>query len=723
MSFPAGRHRSASHRPAGGIRLPGRLATIPSRLAGSRDGRATPAQPGSAALDEARTGGTSWTERILRTLAAVFLVTWSFRLSGYLTFGPWLAIPVVLLGLTGLLAIVVAWLPQGAVSRRRQRQIDVAVLVAVIAGLGLWSYFQVYIAPDYGTDEIAFDQYAAQLALHGINPYLHSMANAFPLFHVSPNGYTFQLNGQPVTQLSYPALAFEEYLPLLLLGITTQAAVWTDVAAWALGGLVLYAVLPRKLAPLAAIVVSLDVFTGYAVGGVTDFLFIPLLIGAAAGWDRFAWTRGPAAWRGPILMGLAMAVKQTPWLIVPFVVAGIVLESRRLRNWSQGIRDGLRYLGIAVVAFLVPNLPYLLNSPGGWLKGVLTPITSQTVPAGQGLISLSLSLPVGGGSLKAFNAAALIVLVSLIACYLATYPLLKPATFLLPSIVLFFATRSFGSYLVMLIPAAVAAAVTVQRSQVPPAWRHWKWVAGGAAASCALAVLAALASPSPLVMSVVSARTTGQLATVDELNLAVTNNSARSVRPSFTIEEGMTMTAFWRAVHGPPVLGPHQSARYTIQAPSYPAMPSITNGFQVLAFSHQPASVSRSGAYVASLWRIVLRPGAINQPVVRGQSITVHAQIVNRLDQPIRAANVPVYLGQVIYAQSGTINSEGYINGGNEGETPVEASTNAQGVATFVLRSPKLIPHEPTYFEANLVKTDSAYPYGYSPILAVRFRK
>ena len=96
-------------------------------------------------------------------------------------------------------------------------------------------------------------------------------------------------------------------------------------------------------------------FTGYAVGGVTDFLFMPLLIGAAAGWDRFAWTRGPAAWRGPVLMGLAMAVKQTPWLIVPFVVAGIVLESRRLRDWTQGFRDGLRYLGIAAAAFLVPE--------------------------------------------------------------------------------------------------------------------------------------------------------------------------------------------------------------------------------------------------------------------------------------------------------------------------------------------------------------------------------
>ena len=55
------------------------------------------------------------------------------------------------------------------------------------------------------------------------------MAAAFPLFHVSPNGYTFQLNGQPVTALSYPALAFEAYLPLLAARLTTQAAVWIDV--------------------------------------------------------------------------------------------------------------------------------------------------------------------------------------------------------------------------------------------------------------------------------------------------------------------------------------------------------------------------------------------------------------------------------------------------------------------------------------------------------------
>ena len=370
----------------------------------------------------------------------------------------------------------------------------------------------------------------------------------------------------------------------------------------------------------------------------------------------------------------------------------------------------------------MPNLPYLLNAPRAWLSGIITPVTAQTVPAGQGLISLSLSLPVGGGSLRDYSYAALVVFLALIACYLATYPVLKPAAFLLPSIVLFFATRSFGSYLVMLIPAAVAAAATTQRPRLAASWRHWKWVMSGAAASCALAVIAALTSPSPLSMSILSARTTGQLATVDQLTVSVTNRSDRSVRPSFTIQESATMTAFWRRVHGPPVLGAHQEAAYTIQAPSYFAMPSITNGFQVLAFSHEPPTVSRTGAYVASVWRVVLRPSTINQPVTRGQTITVHAEIVNRLDQPVRAANVPVYLGQVIYAQGGTQISQAFINTGNGGQTPVSALTNAQGIATFTIKSP-LAPNDPVYFEANLVKSGSDYPYGYSPILAVRFRK
>lgn len=677
-------------------------------------GQASPAVPAS---DPGR--DVAWVARALRSLAGVFVVTWSFRLSGYLTFMPWLAIPVAILGLTGLLVIVAAWLPGSVLDNRRQHQIGWVALVAVIMALALWSYIQVFVTPDYGTDEIAFDQYAAQLAWHGIDPYLRSMAPSFPLFHVSPNGYTFRLNGLPVTTLSYPALSFEAYLPLLALGVTTQAAVWTNVGAWALGAVILYAVLPRSLAPLAVVVASADIYVGYAVGGVTDALFVPLLIGAAVKWDRFASARGPAAWRGPICMGLAMAVKQTPWFVAVFVVPGIVLEVRD-RGMRLALRAGLRYACIAVTSFLLPNLPYLIDSPGGWLHGVLTPLTDSAVPAGQGLVSLSLSLMVGGGSLLAYNVAAVVVFGALVACYVVTYPALKPVAFLLPSIALFFAARSFGSYLVMLIPAALAAAATTRHSRHRPPWRGWKWVVACGVVASGVAVGIAVTARSPLTMSIQSVQTTGQLATVGQVTVLVTNNTDASVRPAFTVENGTTMTAFWQPQRGPAVLGPHQTARYTIVAPSYFAMPSIENGFQVLAFLGNPASVSRTAAYLISTWRVILQPDTIGHTVAVGQEITVHAKIVNRLDQQIRVAHEPIYLGQVIYAQQGLRFSQAVINQALAGATPVEALTNDAGVATFVIHS-AVGGSDPIYFEANLVNPVWFYPYGYSPILAVRF--
>jgi hypothetical protein len=204
------------------------------------------------------------------------------------------------------------------------------------------------------------------------------------------------------------------------------------------------------------------------------------------------------------------------------------------------------------------------------------------------------------------------------------------------------------------------------------------------------------------------------------VTLSVTNNTGGSVRPAFTLQNGTVMTAFWNRESGPAVLGPHQQASYTIVAPSYPAMPSIQSGFQVLAFLTSPASVSRTSVYLASSWRVILQPDAINQTVPIGQQITVRAEIVNRLDQPIAAASIPVYLGQIIYAQQGLQYAQAFINSGLEGQTPVEALTDKQGVATFRIRCP-VGGSDPVYFEANLVSPTYFYPYGYSPILTVRF--
>lgn len=663
--------------------------------------------------------GLPWLGRTWWSVAGIVLVVWALRLFGYVDVFPWLGAAVVVIGAWGLATVVVAWLPARP-SRRTAAVLAWATVALAVAGLLLWSYVQVYSAPGYGTDEIAFDQYAAHLLVHGSNPYVHSMAPAFSMFHVSPNGYTFHLDGAPVTALSYPALSFELYAPLLALGWTAQAAVGLNVAAWALAMVLAFALLPRQVRPLAIVVASSSVLVGYAVGGVTDALFVPLLLGAAWRWDRFATSRGWRAWLGPCLLGLAMAVKQTPWVVLPFLVAAMVMEGRRLGGWPRGLRTGSRYLAVAVGAFLAPNVAFIVASPHAWLTGVLTPLSSHAVPAGQGLIGLSLFVGLGGGSLVAYTAAAAVVLAALWLAFVATYPGLKAWVFFLPSVVLFFAARSFASYLVTLLLVAIVAAATVRPSHGARPWRRWPMLVGGAGAAGAAAVAAALLVPAPLAVAITSVRTTGQLATVEQLGVRVTNRGSAPARPAFTVESGGTLTAFWSASRGPHVLAPGHSASYTLLAPNFFAQPPITGGFQVVAFTSAPGTVSRSGAYVPTTWHVALVPDAVDHVVDAGQALTVGAEVLDHLDQPVRRAGIPVYLGQIIYAQRGLVYSQAVVNGSPPGQTPVRALTDAQGRATFVIQGTRASA-DPVYFEANLVNGTQFYPYGYSEILPIRF--
>ncbi len=668
---------------------------------------------------------TGWTvARSWWTVAGLTVLLWGFQLYGYVDEYPLLSLAVVVLGAWGIGTVVAVWQPRRT-GPTVARVLAGVTLAMTVGAFGLWSFLQVRTTPAYGTDEIAFDQYAAQLLRHGTNPYTHSMAQAFSLFHVSPDGYTFLLDGHAVTSLSYPALSFLVYVPFLVAGWSTQMAVAVNVAAWALAVVLTFVLLPRRLRPLAIVVGSFAVYIGYAVGGVTDALFVPLLIGAVYRWDDFPHRRGPAAWRGPVLLGLAMAVKQTPWLVLPFLVAAVAVEAAGDGDRAEGLRAGGRYLGLALVAFAVPNLPFALWSPHAWLTGILTPVASHTVPAGQGLVGLTLFLGLGGGSLAAYSAAALVVYASLWLAFVATYPRLKAWAVLCPAVVLFFGARSFGSYLVTLLPAALVAATSVRpgwRGDRPRAgrrrWAPWVVAAGLVASSASLA--AVFAAGPPLALRIVSVRTTGQLATVVQLGVEVDNRSGRALRPDFTVESGGQLTAFWSARNGPAVLGPGARARYTLLAPNFFAQPPITGGFQVVAFTSAPAAVSTSPSYLPTTFHVSLDPDSVSGTVPLGEPVTLHASVLDPVDRPVRQAGVPVYLGQVIYGQQGLVFGQAIINQGQIGQTPVVAYTDADGVATFVVRGTQ-VTADPVYFEANLVDARQFYPYGYSEIVPIRF--
>ncbi len=98
----------------------------------------------------------------------------------------------------------------------------------------------------------------------------------------------------------------------------------------------------------------------------------------------------------------------------------------------------------------------------------------------------------------------------------------------------------------------------------------------------------------------------------------------------------------------------------------------------------------------------------------------LRATILDPINRPVRESGVPVYLGQVIYDQQGLVFGQAVINQGQVGQTPVVAFTNADGVATFVVRGTQT-SNDPVSFEANLVNQHLYYPYGYSEIVPIRF--
>lgn len=241
-------------------------------------------------------------ERVGWSLAALVVVFWGLALWNGSSVAAWFNLAGIGLVLAGLLAIWRVW----ASAQPPKRSEQALIMVLVAAGLLAWGYLQVLLAPGYGTDSVAFNQYAAELLLDGRNPYGHSMLPALDRFLVPTIYHTYLLDGTPVESLSYPALAFLLYVPALALGLSMQAAIFTDLAAWALACLLLWRLFPQRCAWAAALIMSFAVYTSFVAGGVTDALFLPFVLLAVWRWDRFGDPAEPGAsrWLGPIALGL-----------------------------------------------------------------------------------------------------------------------------------------------------------------------------------------------------------------------------------------------------------------------------------------------------------------------------------------------------------------------------------------------------------------------------------
>ncbi len=427
-------------------------------------------------------------------------------------------------------------------------------------------------------------------------------------------------------------------------------------------------------------------------------------------------------------LGLAMCVKQTPWLVLLFLALGLFLDGESRGERRLGIRIAATYAIRAVLAFLVVNLAFIVVDPVAWARGALSPVLSNLIPEGQGWIALSTFMGVGGGTLVAYTALLLSAMVCAIVLFVVGYPRTKLLVVLMPAFVLIFSSRSFASYLVMLALPAVVATCSVQvRWSDAASARAALWgslrrrvAVVGSLALVGVSLLVAVLWPPPLRLSITAVFGSGGQFAINRIAIRASNGSGQTVHPVFAAKVGGEITAPWLVITGPPTLGPGQAAQYLIQAPNYYAQQPGTGGFRMVALTTSPAAMSISAPYVPAVSKLAIDPVFINSPVPPGRPITFTVRVIDHYGRTVRRAGTPVFLQQTSYALPGQGPRPVARVIGASGAGRVMQLTDSRGVVRFVVVG-TVSSLQPIYFRAYLLSTELHVSYGASEIVSVVF--
>lgn len=437
-----------------------------------RDG--APPAIAQAAAPSAASASRGMPARYELVVAACLLLT--FATSASLPFGPswdapWRGILTVLAAALTLALLLVASAntPRADCLRLPQRLRRVLLAGAiffaccsVLAFVG-WGALQAN-APStqaYWSDVVSFTDTNARLVLAGHNPYTSNATFAavmgrFPHVVESPlrrgafgTGTVYPSMSavdavrreyavspqathgafDPDTLHSYPALSFLLFVPALWAGASSillvSMAVYLALLAW------LIWLAPAgwhgwtALAALTAVsIASGDLFLE------DDVICVAFLLAA--------WHLRNRRWPSAILLGLGCAFKQYCWIFVPFFAIDII----RRHGWREA---GTR-APIALAAFLLPNLPYIIFSPHAWFTSLWVPMSDPFFPMGLGFIVLFNTHVLPWGQPQLYTALEGIVMLATMAAYWRWWRVLEPCALLLPVLPLFFAYRSLPDY-------------------------------------------------------------------------------------------------------------------------------------------------------------------------------------------------------------------------------------------------------------------------------------
>lgn len=504
-----------------------------------------------------------------------------------------LAVLTTALGVGAVIAALSIRSAAGRETLDRYLFLAVLALVACVLLLGGATH-------GYGTDEAAYDQAAAEGLVHGVNPYGADFSPVLTQYGVAPTNYTYTLSGTLVTSIAYPSLSFLVYVPLVAFtGNHTTAALVVDTTGWLVAICLLWRWLPSSWRPAVPLLLLLPDPLLWVQSGSTDSLFVPLLMVAVWRWERFTDQDAGfvARWSGPVCLGLACCIKQTPWVVAPFLLVGVVQELRsQQRSW---LRPAAGYVMAALVPFAFLNLPFIIWNSGAWFDAVALPLRSHLLPLGIGPVNLAESEGVGAGNLSLFGLLADITLLAALLAFLRWYGRLKPMLPLIPVACLLLSNRALGSYILFPLPAfLLAAATTRELRPAPLTARARRSVDAGlavcAAGLAAVGVLLAI-NRAPLTLVPITAQGGHHLRVI----LTVEDSGERDISPAFLLTVNGYTNGQFQIVSGPGELRAGTIATYVLFCPTPAEITPGGNDYRVLAVTTAPDTVSLSPALTA----------------------------------------------------------------------------------------------------------------------------
>ncbi|WP_042419861.1 hypothetical protein [Streptacidiphilus anmyonensis] len=495
------------------------------------------------------------------------------------------------------------------------RRLDVAVLVAAVARLGLQTAEATGTrVPTYHDDEAALVTTAARSLVAGGHVYGVHFTDTARLFHV---GMTPLMSGATADTFGYPPLSVLLTAPFTAHG-PLPAPTWLPVTGlWCLGALVvaaalMFRLLPAALRPAATVLVFATSWMFlYARDGYPVFLTLPFLVVVLAGWSGIG-AGGRLGRTGVVsacCLGAADAAHQLAWFLTVFLLVGVLLLRRgEFGRWRPAVTVAGRYAAVAAGVFLLLNLPTVVVDRRAWLPGVLTVLTQHASPQGLGPVDISLWLTSGSGALGLYSAAAAAALLATLAALVLWPARLAPALALLPWPAFFLSARSTETYFVLLAPLWLVALACNERALFAVAWawrpaplrrRTVRLALPPLLVAPALALLlTAVLTPSPLRLAATAtgpqagrpARLTGLV----RITASVRNTGGTPLRPAFAVSVSAWPDTGWRIVSGPAAVPPHGSAVYVLRRVGSPLAPDPAGTTLLTILTDRPMTVTNA---------------------------------------------------------------------------------------------------------------------------------